>query len=219
MNGSFYKLRGFTLAETLITLGIIGVVAAMTIPVLVSNYQERQIATKLKKNVSLINQASRLAQNDDIVLEKKDYEDNQSGEDKISSDWDLDFLLDYLTVAQDCGHEAKGCFSENYKQLNGLKERNFEQLARYKKFVLMDGSSIAFEGWTGENLAGEMWIDVNGKQKPNIVGRDIFLFRLNGYVIYPYYKDSYNGKVSASGYNAASWVLQNNNLDYLHKKK
>ena len=49
MNGSFYKLRGFTLAETLITLGIIGVVAAMTIPVLVSNYQERQIATKLKK--------------------------------------------------------------------------------------------------------------------------------------------------------------------------
>lgn len=40
---------GFTLAEVLITLGIIGVVAAMTIPTLMTNYQKKSTATQLKK--------------------------------------------------------------------------------------------------------------------------------------------------------------------------
>jgi len=43
------KSRGFTLAEVLITLGIIGVVAAMTIPILINNYEKTQCLTALKK--------------------------------------------------------------------------------------------------------------------------------------------------------------------------
>lgn len=43
------RKRGFTLAEVLITLGIIGVVAAITIPALISNYQISVNKTKLKK--------------------------------------------------------------------------------------------------------------------------------------------------------------------------
>ena len=50
------KLRGFTLAEVLITLGIIGVVAAMTIPMLIINYQKRLTLTRLKKTYSQLNQ-------------------------------------------------------------------------------------------------------------------------------------------------------------------
>ncbi len=38
------KNLGFTLAEVLLTLGIIGVVAAMTIPMLITNYQKKQVA-------------------------------------------------------------------------------------------------------------------------------------------------------------------------------
>lgn len=41
--------KAFTLAEVLITLGIIGVVAAMTLPTLVGEYQKKQTATQLKK--------------------------------------------------------------------------------------------------------------------------------------------------------------------------
>lgn len=48
---------GFTLAEVLITLGIIGVVAAMTIPNLMTAHKKRVIESKLKKAVSTINQA------------------------------------------------------------------------------------------------------------------------------------------------------------------
>ena len=48
---------GFTLAEVLITLGIIGVVAAITIPSVINNYQKKQTAVKLKKFYSVMSQA------------------------------------------------------------------------------------------------------------------------------------------------------------------
>ena len=52
----------FTLAEVLITLGIIGVVAAMTIPVLVQNHRKHVVETKLKKVYSLVNQAIKMSE-------------------------------------------------------------------------------------------------------------------------------------------------------------
>ena len=50
----------FTLAEVLITLGIIGIVAAMTIPNLITKHQQKVTVTKLEKAISYINQACRL---------------------------------------------------------------------------------------------------------------------------------------------------------------
>ena len=55
------KKSGFTLAEVLITLGIIGVVAAMTLPALVGKYKEKQRVTQLKKAYSILNQAFLMA--------------------------------------------------------------------------------------------------------------------------------------------------------------
>ncbi len=54
---SLRKRAAFTLAEVLITLGIIGVVAAMTIPTLISNHNKRVVETRLKKFYSSMNQA------------------------------------------------------------------------------------------------------------------------------------------------------------------
>lgn len=59
-----YKKSAFTLAEVLITLGIIGVVAAMTIPTLLAKYQEKQTVTKLKQTYSILSQAIRSVQED-----------------------------------------------------------------------------------------------------------------------------------------------------------
>ena len=47
----------FTLAEVLITLGVIGVVAAMTLPTLIFNYQKKVVANRLKQTYSLIYQS------------------------------------------------------------------------------------------------------------------------------------------------------------------
>lgn len=56
------KEKGFTLAEVLITLGIIGVVAAMTIPTLMANIRGHQYRTKLKKGFSTLSQAAKMSQ-------------------------------------------------------------------------------------------------------------------------------------------------------------
>ena len=53
MNKKIFGIRrGFTLAEVLITLGIIGVVAAMTIPTLIQNTNSVKFATQFKKDIS-----------------------------------------------------------------------------------------------------------------------------------------------------------------------
>ena len=54
--------KAFTLAEVLITLGIIGVVAAMTIPVLIANTRSSQYRSRFKKTVSTLSQAARLSE-------------------------------------------------------------------------------------------------------------------------------------------------------------
>ena len=58
-----HKLKnGFTLAEVLITLGIIGVVAALTIPTLIGNYQKKEVAVRLQKMYNTIQNAISLAE-------------------------------------------------------------------------------------------------------------------------------------------------------------
>ncbi len=56
------KKKGFTLAEVLITLGIIGVVAAMTIPTLISNTTSAKYRSQFKKTISTLSQAARMSQ-------------------------------------------------------------------------------------------------------------------------------------------------------------
>lgn len=78
------KLRsGFTLAEVLITLGVIGVISAMTIPNLITKYQKITVEVKLKKFYSTINQAARMiiaehGDLDGIVDYTKEYNYNQN---------------------------------------------------------------------------------------------------------------------------------------------
>lgn len=59
-----FKSPAFTLAEVLITLGIIGVVAALTIPTLTASYRRQVVETRLAKFYSTINQALKFAEND-----------------------------------------------------------------------------------------------------------------------------------------------------------
>lgn len=66
--------QAFTLAEVLITLGIIGVVAALTIPTLIQNYKKREVETSLKKIYTTVNQAIKKAE-----LDYGDYHTWESG--------------------------------------------------------------------------------------------------------------------------------------------
>lgn len=69
------KHAGFTLAEVLITLGIIGVVAAMTIPTLMSNTGKAEFKTAFKKIISAVNQAVTLS----VAIDYMDFGDATEG--------------------------------------------------------------------------------------------------------------------------------------------
>lgn len=77
------KRPAFTLADVLITLGIIGVVAAMTMPSLIQNYQVKETVSRLKKFTSIMNNTILMAKNDygeidswDFILSTNDENNN-----------------------------------------------------------------------------------------------------------------------------------------------
>lgn len=149
-----------------------------------------------------------------------DYVDG-NGQDKSVTIYNIDILTKYLNIAKYCGHEAKGCFSSGYTQFNKAKERDFENLSYYNKFILADGTAIAIQGYDGKTTNnGEIWIDINGQKRPNKVGEDTFLFSITNSRLVPYNFDSIKtGKLlnkSPNGYYFAGWILTYENMDYLH---
>ncbi len=93
-----YK-KAFTLAETLITLGIIGVVAAMTIPNLMQKNFERKAIATLKETQSIISQAIRMAEEEYGDVSGWDIKAaNQETAEKIANN-----LKPFLKLASDCG--------------------------------------------------------------------------------------------------------------------
>ena len=184
----------FTLAEVLITLGIIGVVAAMTIPTLISNYQEKQTVTALKKAYSTLSQAYKMAVIESGVSSRWSYP-------TASKDAHLllfEKLKPFLRVNETCLFEA-GCMADSYKSLDGKNTLNYGISTNYPKAVLSDGMSVLFSsygnsykdfssrfGWDSKNYAtGTLLVDINGKSGPNITGRDIFTFILTDNGILP----------------------------------
>lgn len=220
--------RGFTLAEVLITLGIIGVIAALTLPSVVGKYKEKAVVSQLKKSYSTLSQALLMAIADNGDPEgwgasTYNYE-TSSGESKEILITNLDLIVKYLNVIRDCGHETKGCMPDDYLMLNGAKERNFEKLSYYRKVVLEDGTLLAMQGYGTDNPGrGEIWVDVNGHKKPNKVGEDMFLFGVDKSKVYPYGLDSNLSSEEikkqcnrkGSGYYCTLWVITDENQKYL----
>lgn len=104
--GFMRKYIGFTLAEVLITLGIIGIVASLTIPMLIQDYRNNVAETRLKKFYSTMNQAIALSINDNGDVETWDYfnyEIHDKDENTINRTYDNDksfqkYLAPYLKI-------------------------------------------------------------------------------------------------------------------------
>ena len=94
-SNGFFKKCAFTLAEVLITLGVIGVVAAITIPGLMTKYRHHVMETKLAKFDSIINQAVRMsiAENGDIFYEPPRDKDTNA---TYLKEWFDENLLRYM---------------------------------------------------------------------------------------------------------------------------
>ena len=148
-----YRKSGFTLAEVLITLGIIGVVAAMTLPSLVNNYKEKELATQVKKTFSNIQNAALLAQKD------------------LGAVGDNTFLFDvtnthaetaknfakYFNGAKVCENKSqKGCSQYYYKvkyatAYKGSGDSNKTTNPNGAKIILNDGAVLTIQQKTSCN--------------------------------------------------------------------
>ena len=187
------KHFGFTLAEVLITLGIIGIVAAMTIPSLNSKIIKRQVEARTKVAYSTIAQALKLSED----------KGNTSMQVQVSTkgqkEWFDKNLAPSLQVTSLCVQQA-GCWHKK-----GVVKTLQHQTPSFETSVGIDDSTL---GWstltfktakgiwgnldgsspgTNSNLFGvdakgnslEFYIDVNGDRGPNIIGKDIYILVYN----------------------------------------
>ena len=221
------KNLAFTLAEVLIVIGIIGVVAALTLPNLNHATGDKETVTRVKKIYASLTDAFDRAQviygpfnewNKDINL-YSDENDVYYGYDEASRRVGQR-ISEFLKVSKDCEFD-EGCFSSapllyvdgSVNNDNDLENLQGSAQNPYYMVLLSDGTSIAF------NLNGGIRVDIDGPNKgKNQDGIDRFSFEIY---------DNNNLKPSPNSDNALEltgtyndylytwWIIQNDNLDYL----
>lgn len=183
MKKQFKNKLGFTLAEVLIVLAIIGVVAALTLPTLISNYQKTQYVTGLKKVYAELSQAFKLYMADEGVT---DFSQTQ-----LFTYWDnvslSNILKKYFKVTKACTESSdNSCqITESYLMkavvpFNGFNPYNVT-------IETADGMTFGFAPTTlneckpDDNIQSNMKgkcisvrVDINGSAPPNKDGRDYF---------------------------------------------
>lgn len=168
--------KAFTLAEVLITLGIIGVVAALTMPSLIANYKKKVYINQLKKAYSAFSQGM-----------QKMYADNGC------ADWSCialsdtqinnkDFMISLFSKSFNIVETDTSAGKIDYasKLYSADKDTYLSSIDYSFSFSLGDGSTWYYCGTMLYSNEFVLFVDINGKGKgPNKSGRDIFGFTLS----------------------------------------
>ena len=167
------KNSAFTLAEVLITLGIIGVVAALTMPALIANYQKQAALTGLKKGYSQLAQAVKLSENENGEIE---YWDLTLPSDTFMEKYITPFLKN---IGKTSGRDINTLI--NYKYINGQPLTEFSVNGTDTSVrKLADGTIIFVDSWFPDDGSYRtIMIDINGYKRPNVLGKDLFSFWIN----------------------------------------
>lgn len=199
--GGFMK-KAFTLAEVLITLGVIGVVSILTVPNIVSNYQKKVFDAKVKKvENSLANAFGLLLADEEVVsLYDSSLYIDAINEDTVTNSVGS-FLKKYLKVSKDCGYAPgiSDCHEETFidVQDNAVVD-SFPGMYAYCVKIDM-GALICVSSLTSGKIP-QVSVDFNGDKAPNVVEKDIVFFSVakdgslnrtnyNGGKFYTYFND------------------------------
>ncbi|MEE3349898.1 MAG: type II secretion system protein [Candidatus Gastranaerophilaceae bacterium] len=229
--------RAFTLAEVLITLGIIGVVAAMTLPTLITNYKEKQTVSQLKKVYSALSQAWLMMENDygsidewGLTNTSTGQTDPETGEriyDRSAQSLVAQRLKPHLKIIRDC---KAGEVCDNRKSAN-LAESTWSDPSTSDTdgiaFWLNDGTLIRLGYYTHSRLGysndefPKIDISVTLPGRTIVTGKNQFVFEGHPHKIQPeglkgYNNDFDNVCKDNNGRGCTAWVIVNENLDYLH---
>lgn len=228
------KALAFTLAETLIVMGIIGVVAALTIPNLNASTADKEKVAKLKKIYSNLDDAIGRAQA--VYGPTSDWSLTTIAANEASTRA-AERIGDFLKVTKTCGlTKNSACLPTNVKYLNGtafagdssvsyeLSTGNAEYLYKY---ILADGTGLGIKASCGHIF---LTVDIDGPSKgAQTIGKDLFGFNVDLLNSNTNRRDilltdaTTNGLMNSSnltanfksGLGLTTWVIQNDNMDYL----
>ncbi len=220
--------QAFTLAEVLITLGIIGVVAALTIPTLVANYQKKALVTQLKRTVATLDNGFKLmmaTEGVDTIYNTEMWSGfhTESSEERVYEALKT-YIPKYFKTIDICyGTSKSDCRAysaySSMKNLNGSEQTSGDNVNYSPYFQLSDGAIIYLSNLTkmvmseaecaalkanGGSVCGyatfyPIAIDINGYAGPNTMGRDVYAIMIDQY-----------GMV----YDVASKAVLGNNADW-----
>lgn len=238
-----FKLRGFTLAEVLITLGIIGIVAAMTIPGLVTNYKVKVLESKFKKADSVLQQALLTTANEigydtltGLVSSSTDSEFNDILLD-LNKSWENQFdgitrISNGISYLFGRGVTFNNMFG---KPLSGHVSNYFPAYNDDRAFITKDGMMFTyFAIASGHGLSYfTLKFDTNGPYVgPNRLGYDIFTYNTYEYSYNSYcdptlihsenqkgcYHYAHRG-INPSGRSSSYWDILYKPINYWQKNK
>lgn len=182
------KTNAFTLAEVLVTLMIIAVIAAMTVPPLKRHAQEQETVARVKKAYSTIANATRRVEMNHGDIKRLPWGTPTKIMDEM--------FIPEMNVINNC-HNNGGCFKEGYttRSMNGGANNAFQTDKSWYTFVTADGAYWAYsgigtcdynEGTYIKNACGYFEVDINGPAKPNMMGTDIFGFAITKEGVFPF---------------------------------
>ena len=223
------KKNGFTLAEVLITLVIIGVIAAMTIPTMINKTQEQENVVALKKAYSIMAQAFKLTEVKYGPIDTWEWSSDNIIPifEKVSENLQIMYKGDNTTNTN--------CFPDSFKYLGASTSNTM--LYSKASARLSDGMSLRLEArgtncnqtrGSITNICGIAIVDTNGNAAPNLYGKDLFQFYVtkNGLLPLGTEGDLYNVNtycninshdMQYNGVGCAAWVIAKGNMDYLRK--
>lgn len=199
----------------------------MTIPTLISKYQEKVTISKLKKVYSILQTAYTAAE---AEYDKPRYWTGSIDSSKENNMGAWNTLIKYIDNKKYCNSSSSKCFAKQYYNLNGKSIYSPIEFKDYNKLILSDGIAIFGEinwlswpsAYNGYWPVGTVHVDLNGAKGPNVAGKDYFTFYLTtergivpcGAQVYPEDDTWGVGMHSGEASCFTGWVLQNENMNY-----
>ena len=168
------KKAAFTLAEVLITLGIIGIIAAMTLPMLIASYKKQEVEVRLKKFYSTFSNALLLSVAENGEMEYWDFPTKQNSGEQITT-FVNKYLFPYFTGIKECSYNDSKSEGMCTQLSTLLYPSNYY---RFPVYVFMDGGCFSILPGGSNGVAGWLHLkyDINCLGKPNESNKDIFAF-------------------------------------------
>ena len=155
------KKAAFTLTEVLLAVLIVGIIAAMVLPAIVTKYQDKAFESAFNREVHSLQ---------DSIDSLAAVENQPSFYETTLATNTGTYMKKYLRVSKYCETSGKDCFGKFYSEYSGHEKKTYTPSYDGSCAILKNGTSVCLSV-NGGNV--NMLIDVNGPKGPNVLGRDL----------------------------------------------